>query len=424
VNDPGVGGMDRPLPRTRYRSWLLVAGAILLVVIVVVSTTTLSRSERSVRLLASGVMVARTKRGLFQDFVPLRARVVPRDIVFLDAQEGGRVETILVQAGDTVEVGQELIAFGNTDLQLQVIEREARLIEQINNLRSAEAGLEETKAANEKALEEINYNIIRLERLGNRVSTLASRGATSVEDKENLLDDLEHYERLRPIVAESNRKQDALRTNRLPEIHEELEKLHQNLQIVRGKLDNLIVRAPVAGRITQIDLTVGQNCERGGRLAEITPITGFKLSAEVDEFYLGRVRERQQADVALGTERATVEVSRVYPQVKEGRFKIDLAFTGQEPAGLLAGQSVQGRLRLGDDRTATILPSGAFLEQTGGDWIFVVAGDGRSAQRRPIQVGRRNAEQIEILRGLQPGDRAIISEYRGLERIDHVELVD
>jgi HlyD family secretion protein len=420
---PGpASGMDKPLPQRKWRrrGWVAV-GTLLAVIGVVLAARTL-RTGRIVRMDANGVTIGTVQRAVFRDFVPLRGRVVPRDIVYLDAQEGGRVERILAEAGDTVSAGQPLLEFGNTELQLEVIEREVRIIEQINNLRSTERSLEQDHETNARSLAEIRYHLVRLGRLTERRNSLASRGAASVADREDAGDELAYYHALQPIVELSSVRQEDWRTRRIPEIRDELEKLQQNLGVVRGKLDNLIVRAPVAGRLTDLDLKVGQNCERGKRLAQLAPDTGFKLSAQVDEFYLARVRVGQRADMEFRDASVPLKVTRVYPQVKDGQFTIDLAFETTAPAGLLPGEASQGRLRLGEDVTAVVIPSGAFLEQTGGDWIFVLTQDGRSAVRRRIRLGRRNAEQLEVLSGLRPGDRVVISDYRGLERLDGLEL--
>jgi HlyD family secretion protein len=208
----------------------------------------------------------------------------------------------------------------------------------------------------------------------------------------------------------------------VPEIHDDLARLAQNLAVVRGKLDNLIVRAPVSGRLTDMDLKIGQSCPRGTRLAQITPATGFKLSAQVDEYYLARVHAGEAADADLDGQPLALTLSRVYPTVKDGQFTVDLQFAGDAPAGLLTGQTLQGKLRLGEDRSALVLPAGAFLERSGGEWAFVVAPDGHSARRRPVRVGRRNALQVEILSGLAAGERVIVSGYDGLERVERIDL--
>lgn len=419
--DTGVS-MDRPLARARsYRRW--IAGVAFIVTIALVGyAISLSRTTHSLRVEARSVQVKAVQRAVFRDVTALRATIVPRDIVVLDAQEGGRVERVLVNVGDVVAAGDTLVEFGNTDLQLQVIEREARLIEQVNNLRSTQTALEQSRAANDRALEDIDYNLIRLRRLSSRVSTLASKGATSAQDNDTVADELLHYERVRPIVVETRQRQEAIRVRRLPEIDDSLQRLLLNLRIVRAKLDSLVVRAPVAGRLTNFDLKVGQHREPGSRIADIAPDTGFKLEAFVDEFYLGRIRDGQHAQIALGSHRHALRVTRVYPQVKDGRIQLDLEFESESPAGLVSGQSVQGELQLGSDTPAIVLPLGAFLEDTGGRWVFVVSQDGTSAVRRPIEVGRRSTEQIEILHGLSPSERVIVSSYKDMTAAERIEL--
>lgn len=413
--------MDRPLPKPRFRRGLFAASAFAVALLAFVLIAHPFNAGRTVRMRAVAVSVATVERGVFRDFVPLRGRIVPRDIVFLDAQEGGRVERVLVEAGDLVTAGQPLLEFGNTELQLEVIDREARLIEQINNLRGTQTALEQNRVTNEMSIAETDYNILRLSRLTQRRSALAERGATSAEEKEKVSDELAYYRQLRPLLADTAQTQERMRLQRLPEIRDGLEKLQQDLAITRGKLDNLIVRAPVTGRLTEMDLKIGQNCERGRRLAEITPDAGFKLAADVDEFYLGRLRTGQVADVRIADASWTLHVTRVYPQVKNGTFLVDLAFEGEQPAGVLPGQAVQGKLALGSDSQALVLATGAFLERSGGDWAFVLTDDD-TAERRRVRMGRRNAEQVEILDGLAAGERVIVSDYSGLERIDRIEL--
>jgi HlyD family secretion protein len=246
--------------------------------------------------------------------------------------------------------------------------------------------------------------------------------AEPVEVKDQVQDELDYDVKVRPMQDESNRRQEELRMHQLPQIHSQLAKLQQDLKITHGKLDNLTVRAPVTGRLTAMDLKVGEHRNRGERFGEITPETGSKLAAEVDEYYLGRVQTGQIADIEIGDKTWALKVVRVYPKVTNGAFTVDLAFQDTTPVGLLPGQALQGKLALGADRTARILPTGAFLERTGGDWVFVVAKDGRSALRRTIKIGRRNDEQVEVLSGLAVGERAIISDYTGLERIDRIDL--
>jgi HlyD family secretion protein len=417
--------MDRPLLQPWWQKrHLIQAGtaAVVLALGITFAITMFGSAERNVRVAASNVTVATVTRGAFHDFVPLRAKVVALDTVYLDALEGGRVEHVLAQAGDMVSAGQPLVDLSNTELELDVLDREGRLIESITQLQAYETQLEQNRIANQKALAQIDYDIVRLNRALARRKVLAERALESVEVRDSVQDELDHATKLQPMQAESNRKQEELRVRQVPQIQSQLEKLQQDLKITHSKLDSLVVRAPVAGRLTAMDLKVGENKNRGERFAEITPDTGNKLAAAVDEFYLGRVKVGQTATMEASGKLWPLEVTRVYPQVKDGTFAVDLAFHGGAPEGLLPGQALQGKLALGADRLATILPAGAFLERTGGDWVFVVSQDGQSAHRRAIKIGRQNAEQVEVLSLLAPGDRVIVSDYTGLERIERIDL--
>ena len=417
--------MDRPIRQAWWRKKRGLQLAIAtLVAIVGVTTVTLmlGTAERSIRLPLTNVTIAPVTRGAFHDFVPLRATVEPFDTIYLDALEGGRVERILAQAGDTVTKGQPLVELSNAELELDVLDREGRLIESITQLQTYETQLEQNRIANQKALAQIDYDVIRLKRSLARRQQLVAAALEPAEVKDTVQDELNHALGLQPMQAQSNLTQEALRERQLPQIRSQIQKLQEDLQITHGKLDNLTVRAPADGRLTEMDLKVGENRNRGERFAQITPETGFKLAADVDEFYLQRVRAGLGARVEIADESFAMRISRVYPEVKSGTFKVDLTFQARQPPGLIPGQAVQGRLGLGTDEPATILATGAFLERTGGDWVFVVAPDGRTARRRTIKVGRRNAEQVEIQGHLAPGERVIVSDYTGLERIDRIDL--
>jgi len=418
--------MDRAIAPTLWTRWPLgvrvgASVAAVAVLVFTVMALVLGEGARTLRLPAVQLTVATAEQGMFRDLIPLRAKVVPRDTVYLDAIEGGRVERVLVEPGEIVAAGQRLIEFGNTNLQLQVIQQESQLNQAISQLQQNEIALEQNMSANARILADIDYNIVRLTRSAGRRDALAAKGAVSAEQRDNVQDELAHFRQMRPVQAESNQRQAELRARLLPAIHDQLQKLQQNLEVVHAKLDNLIVRAPVAGRITDIDLKIGENRNPGQRLAEITPDTGYKLAADIDEFYLSRVRVDQAATVDVNGHAVQARIMRIHPQVKDGRFAVDLAFAASDPADLVGGQAVQGRLALGDDHPALVIPAGAFLERTGGDWIFVLTSDS-AADRRRIKVGRRNSDQVEIIGGLTAGERVITSDYTGYERIDRIVL--
>jgi HlyD family secretion protein len=417
--------MDRVLRRPFWRQrrvTVVATGAAALLLVLITAIIFASSAKRSVRLPLAQVGIDTVQRGVYHDITTLQGAVAPRDIIYLDALEGGQVQKVLVHAGDRLTAGQPLVIFRNTQLQLQVAEEEGRLTESITGQQNYEKALEQQRADNAKTLAQIDYNIERLKQQADRRDVLLKAGYIAKETTELVHDELAYNQMIRPIQIETNQRQEALRVQQLPKIREEMTNLQKSLEITRHTLDDLVVKAPASGRLTDMDLQPGENRERGSRLGQITLDTGFKIAAQVDEYYLGRVAPGQTAQIDIDGRTLNLRVERIYPQVKNGTFTVDLSFQGAQPQGLLPGQAVQGKLSLGADRPALVLPAGAFLERSGGDWIFVVSADGRHADRRRIKIGRRNAEQVEVLSGLAAGERVITSDYQGLEKIDRVDL--
>jgi HlyD family secretion protein len=418
-------GMDRPVSRARWRSrraGVAAGAAAVLCVVGFMAVAFVGPARRSVRVDARTLTIEAARRGVFHDFTPLQGKVAPKDTLYLDALEGGQVQAVLVQAGDRVAAGQPLVRFRNTEVELDVLNREAVTAQSLTQTQQYETQLEANRAANAHALAQIDYDIVRLKRAADRRAGFEGQGVFPQEQIDQYRDQLDLNHRLRPVQLETNRRQDQLRRAQLPLIHEELARLQQSLGRIRARLDDLTVKAPMAGRVTVMDLKVGQNANRGERLAELVPDTGFKVSAEVDEYYLARVRLGQTADATVEGRAVRLKVSRIYPQVKNGVFTADLVFEGGQPSGLTPGEAVQGRLSLGDDRPALVLPAGAFLDRSGGDYAFVATPDGRRADRRRIRIGRRNSEEVEVLAGLKAGERVVTSDYETFEKLDRIDF--
>ncbi|HEX3407541.1 MAG TPA: HlyD family efflux transporter periplasmic adaptor subunit [Caulobacteraceae bacterium] len=417
--------MDRPVSRPppwRQRRVLIAggggAGGLALLVAALLAVGGVS----SVRVPAATVAIDDVQPGVFHDFVPLKGKAAPKEEIYLDVLDGGQVAEVLARSGDQVAAGQPLLRFRNTALELDVLDREGRLVESITQLQTYEKDLEQTRVANEKAAQEIAYNIVRLARADARREPLLARGFVPKEQTDQLKDELTYDQHLAPVQAESNRRQEALRQAQLPQIAVEMATLKESLAVTRSKLDSLVLKAPIAGKLTEDNLQVGQILKPGDRVGEVVPATGFKALADIDEYYLGRVAIGQGADVTIDGKSYPMLVTRVNPQVKDATFQVELAFRGQQPAGLLPGEALEGKLAVGGDRRALILPAGPWLERTGGDWVMVVAGDGGHAERRRIKLGARNAEQVEVLAGIRPGERVITSDYAAFEKVGRVDL--
>ncbi|MEL7045464.1 MAG: efflux RND transporter periplasmic adaptor subunit, partial [Pseudomonadota bacterium] len=317
--------------------------------------------------------------------------------------------------------GQALVELSNTTLQLDVIAREAEVSEQLNNLRNTELAIEQNRLSLKSDLVEIDYQRQRLGRLVERYQELQGNEFISRNQYEDAVDELEYWTRRREVTLESQVQDERIRVAQMEQLRASVAQLEKNLTLARANLENLLVRAPRAGRLTAFDAEIGESKDRGQRLGQIDDVDRFKASALVNEFYLNRVRLGQRAKLVMGREEFTLEVSKIYPEVASAQFEIDLRFTGAAPENIRRGQTLQIRLVLGDaDEQATLLSNGAFLNDTGGAWVFVLNPEGSVASRREVTLGRRNPNQIEVLAGLLPGDEVITSSYSSFITVDRI----
>ncbi len=376
---------------------------------------------RSLSVNAQRIIVSPVTVGTFEDFIPLRGRLVPRSTVYLDAIEGGRVERVLVEDGAIVKAGDLIAVLSNTNLQLEVLGREAAVTEQLNNMRTIELQLEQNRLSHKRNLIEINYQIIRLNRAIERQRELVSRNLISQSTLDELQDELTYYVNRREVTLESQQTDARMQVQQLRQLREAGKQLKTGLGYAHKNMDDLNVRAPVDGQLSGFNIEVGESIARGGRLGQIDDPDGYKLNVGIDEYYLGRVDLQQ---VAVATHRGRdidLQVAKVYPQVNNGQFEVDMTLIN-EPAGLRRGQTLQLRLTLGDNSDAVLIRNGSFYQETGGNWIFVVSADGTEAVKRSVRLGRRNTDFIEVLAGLEPGERVVTSPYTSYVGMDRLSI--
>jgi HlyD family secretion protein len=379
-------------------------------------------SANSQTVPASRLTISAVTQGRFDDILPLRARVEPSLTVFLDAVEGGRVERVVVEDGTMVQQGQLLAVLSNPELQLNVLARQTEVTQQLNSMRSQELALNQTRLANERARIEADLATGTARRQYEMQRPLADRGFIAGRTFADSRDTYEANRRRSEVVHRQQAEDERLQSTQLAQLRSSTSAMNQSLEIARQSLDSLNLRAPVAGQLTSFDIQIGQSLQRGERLGQIDSAGRNKLRAQVDEFYLGRVAVGQIATASIGGRDYRMRVSKVYPQVRNGAFEIDLRFLEAEPADLQRGQTVQTRLTLGAPSQARMIPYGSFYNETGGNFVFVVAPDGRSAVKRPVHLGRRNDEFIEVLEGLEPGERVITSPYTGFAERDRLSI--
>lgn len=415
-------GMDRVVAsRAIPMKWKIGAGVIVLILAAGLFFWFAPRGS-SQTVEASRMTISEVKQGTFDDFIPLRARVTPLLTVYIDAVEGGRVETMLVEDGATVEKGQPIAVLSNAELQLSTLARQTEVEQQINNMRSQELLLAQTRLANERAILEAELAVQRARRQYERERPLAQRGFVSGKQFADTEDEYAYQRRRLAALQRGQASDERLQGSQFSQQQQAAKSMRSGLTIARANLDALQLRAPVAGKLSGFSVQVGQSLQRGERVGQIDSPGRNKLIAGVDEFYLGRIQIGQQAEVEVGGKRFRVRVTKIYPQVQNGQFEVDLQFVGDEPGNLQRGQTLQAKLTLGDPAPARLIPNGAFYNETGGTWVFVVSPDGRSAVKRQVRLGRRNTEFIEVLDGLDPGERVITSPYTGFADKDRLDL--
>jgi len=425
---PGIGiklsgqAMDRVVEKKMSRGrkfGLGAAGAtVLLIAWMLVDLLT---QGRSLTVNAQRITVSRVTSGIFEDYIPLRGRVVPRSTVYLDAIEGGRVERVLIEDGALVVAGEPIAVLSNTSLQLEVLGREAAVTEQLNNMRTIELQLEQNRLSHKRNLIEIDYQIIRLTRSISRQRELLAENLVSQSTLDELQDELTYFEKRRAITLESQETDARMQEQQLKQLRDAGAQMLEGLSYARKNLDDLNIRAPIAGKLSGFNIDVGQSIERGGRLGQVDDPNGYKLNVKIDEFYLGRTDLQQTASLEHDNRRHELRISKIYPQVNGGQFEVDMLFD-QEPADLRRGQTMQLKLTLGDNSEAILIPNGSFYQETGGNWIFVVSADGREAIKRTVKLGRRNKDLIEVLDGLEAGEEVITSPYTSYTGMDRLSL--
>ncbi len=416
------GAMDRVVERKRIDKRIIVGATGAAVLLLILLFWLFAPRADSLTVSRDRLAIATAQPGTFEDFLPLRARVTPLVTVYLDAVEGGRVDKKLVEDGAQVTQGQLLAVLSNAELQLSTLEKQAEVEQQLNNMRSQELALTQTRNSNLRDLNQAETDLAKTRRMFELQKPLADRGFVASKTFNDTRDDLEYQTKRLAILKQSIAQTEALQTSQLQQLRAAATSLNSSMGVAQNSLGQLNIHAPVTGQLSGFDIQLGQSLQQGERIGQIDSAGGNKLQADVDEFYLGRIAVGQTATADIDGKTYRLKVAKVYPQVRNGQFQIDLLFDGPEPVSVQRGQTVQAKLTVGDSSKALLIPNGAFFNDTGGNWVFVVDRGGSSATKRQVQLGRRNSDFIEVLGGLSPGERVITSSYSGLVDKDHLSF--
>jgi HlyD family secretion protein len=417
--------MDKTIEKKRFTPQKMVGIAALIIVVGAIAWTVQDSASRDTfRVDRERISIATVTSGEFEDFIPVRGRVTPLKTVFLDSVEGGRVEALLVEEGTFVTAGQPLLELSNTSLQLDVMSREAEVSEQLNNLRNTRLAVEQNRLSLKSDLVDIDYNLKRLKRTVDRRRELFERELISLQQLQEAEDEYEYNANRREITIESQRQDELLREAQIDQLESSVSQLESNLLIARKNLDNLTIRSPIEGLLSSLNAEIGESKSRGERLGQVDVIDQFKITASVDEFYVTRVEKGLAALFTLQGVDYELITTKVYPEIRGGQFRLDLAFASTPPTEIRRGQTVQLRLQLGASGEALLLDRGGFFQESGGNWAFVLEKDGTYAERKDIRLGRRNPNYFEVLDGLEAGQQVIVSDYTAFADMDRITFKD
>jgi HlyD family secretion protein len=423
-----LSAMDRPI-EPRWLTRRRVAGAAVALVVVTALGFGYQRygAGRTLTVSIDRVVLAKVESGDFLEYIPVSGNVEPRETVYLDAVDGGQVAQVDVEEGAFVKAGQPLVRLDNAGLQLQVLNSEAQLSEQLDRLASAKLQFAQSRLTHARELIDAKY---QAEEAGKRLARLAALAGSGVVRRADLEDAQLEHDRLTGLEAAAVEARDAdesLQRDQVAELNRLVAGMRANLGIAQRNLEHLVIRAPFDGQLTMLDAHLGESKGAGQRLGQVDRTEGFKVSALIDEHYLQRVAigEVATTEPDSDTPPQRFRVVKVYPQVNDRQFKVDLLPIADAKTPELKfrrGETVQLRLDIGGTRQGLVVANGPFYDDTGGQWVFVLPPAGNVARRRAVQLGRRNLEQVEVLGGLSPGERVIVSSYESFKNIDRITL--
>ncbi|MBR0533018.1 MAG: HlyD family efflux transporter periplasmic adaptor subunit [Bacteroidales bacterium] len=368
-------------------------------------------NNKTLRVDKDTLTVSAAVKGEFNDYIRVSGRVQPMTTIQLSPQEGGMVQTILIEEGSKVKAGDPILILSNDNLDLQILNAEAELAEKENILRNTQIQMEQQKLDVRQNELEYGTNVEKLRRAYEQQKALYEDKLIAREDYLKAKEDYELSLKKYDLIRERSRQDSLYRGTQVDRMEESLENMLLNMQMIRKRKGNLIVKAPIDGELGLLDVVLGQTIASGAKIGQINSVGTYKVEAQIDEHYIDRVVAGLEATFERQGETYATSIRKVYPEVRDGKFKADFKFEGEQPDNIRAGQTYYLNLQLGQPEEAVIIPRGTFYQKTGGKWIYVVNKDGNKAVKREIRIGRQNPQYYEVLEGLEPGEKVITSGY-------------
>ncbi|MFH0990925.1 MAG: efflux RND transporter periplasmic adaptor subunit [bacterium] len=416
-------GMDRKIEKkmwTPKRIVLITAGTLFTVFVIYIIF--LGSNASSVNADREQMTISEIVKGPFQEYVQIIGTVLPIKTVYLDPVQGGRVEKVYVEAGAMVKKGEQLMKLSNTSLLLDIMYKESELYRQSNELRNTRISMEQQRLALENSRLDFQKQLITQKRKYETTLALFKKELASKDEYEQEKEQYEYLEKKINLTVESQRQDSLFRLGQIEALESSLKHMQNNLTIARQNLENLTIRATVSGQLTSFNAEIGESKSPGQRIGQIDVLDGFKVRADIDEHYISKIEIGKTALGEFSGKKFIAMVKKIFPEVNNGKFQVDLEFQGNQPEGIRRGQTVHARLELSGERESLLLSKGGFYSKTGGNWVYVLEPSGTVAVKRNIRLGLQNPEFLEVLEGLKAGDMVVTSSYDNYGDMDRLIL--
>ena len=416
-------GMDKKIEKktwTLRRILFIVLGVG--VVGLLISAVLRETGTSKLNVNAERILTDTIHTGVFKEFISIFGIVEPAKTVYLDAIESGRVEEIYVEDGAMLERGTPILRLSNSNLQLSVLNQEAQIINQINTIRNQSILMEQQSLNLKEQALNVDFQIDLFSKRTQRNSGLYAEKAISQVDFEETQDEYEHLLRRRKLLAATIQQDSLYHVLQQNQMENSLDLMRRNLDFAKNNLDNLVVKAPISGQLSSMDSEIGELITQGTRIAQMDVLSEYKIQSQIDEFYISRIFPQQEGSFEMDGKTYRLVIKKIYPEVNDGRFTVDLLFVGDRPSNIKRGQNISFKLSLSDETNAQLLAKGGFFKDTGGNWVYVINPKDNVARKKDIQLGRQNPNYYEVTQGLEDGDVVIISSYSNFGDKDELVL--
>lgn len=415
--------MDRVIAKKKWsKKRILTLVSVFGIVSLAVASYMLTSGKRKLNVDSERITISEVKNGTFQEFIPVNGVVMPITTIYLDALEGGRVEEKYVEDGAMMKKGQPILRLSNTDLELSLVNQETSVYNLLTQMQISRNAAQQNTVNRLNQVTDVESQLKEAERvykLNKHLFEQKAIGSQEFKQSENNYNYLLQKKRLSDQIMQ----QDSVsNTQQLTQARQSYQGSQNALNVMRKKVGDLVVRAPIDGQLTSLDAEIGQSKNKGERLGQIDVLSGFKVRVDIDEHYISRIYTDLKGEFTFSNKDYNLKITKIYTQVTNGRFQVDMQFVGEVPQGIRRGQTLQIRLALSDETQALLLARGGFYQETGGNWVFKLSDGGRTAYKVDVQLGRLNPDYFEVIKGLQPGDKVVTSSYENYKGMQELVI--